>query len=106
MAIHGGFMKKTFLFIFALLICSIFGVQQNTSAQQKYALVIGNGTYTGISRLSNPVNDANDMEAALKGLGFSVDKILNATLDQMENSIMNLQHRLSTSKDSYGKLWV
>ena len=32
--------------------------------QQKYALVIGNGNYTGISRLNNPVNDANDMETA------------------------------------------
>ena len=31
------------------------------SAQQKYALVIGNGAYTNITRLNNPANDARDM---------------------------------------------
>ncbi|MDR1506662.1 MAG: caspase family protein, partial [Treponema sp.] len=33
-------------------------------ARQKYALVIGNGNYTGVSRLKNPENDAADMKAA------------------------------------------
>ena len=71
-------------------------------AQQKFALVIGNGNYTGISRLNNPVNDANDMEAALRELGFTVDKVLDGNLDQMENAVARLKDRLSVSKDSYG----
>jgi hypothetical protein len=61
--------------------------------QKKYALVIGNGTYTGsnMSKLANPVNDANDMAAALQEPGFTVDKLLDASLEQMESSIMQLK---------------
>jgi hypothetical protein len=33
---------------------------QQNSFPQKYALVIGNGNYTGITRLRNPENDAAD----------------------------------------------
>jgi uncharacterized caspase-like protein len=74
-------------------------------AQQKYALVIGNGNYTNITKLNNPVNDANDMEAALKSLGFTVDKLLNANLDQMERAIGQLKNRLGASKNTYGFLF-
>jgi len=87
---------------FVLLITLIFFLAAGVFAQQKYALVIGNGAYTGISRLNNPVNDANDVSAALQSLGFTVDKVLDANLDQMENSIMRLKNRLSASKNSYG----
>jgi uncharacterized caspase-like protein len=31
-------------------------------------LVIGNGNYTNTTKLNNPVNDANDMAAAMQGL--------------------------------------
>ena len=71
-------------------------------AQQKYALVIGNSNYTGISRLNNPVNDANDMEGALRDLGFTVEKVLNGTLEQMETAVLNLQRRLGGSRNTYG----
>jgi hypothetical protein len=71
-------------------------------AQQKYALVIGNGAYANITRLNNPVNDANDMTAALQSLGFQVDKVLNGSLDQMENAIVRLKNRLSTNTNAYG----
>jgi len=71
-------------------------------AQQKYALVIGNGNYANITKLNNPVNDANDMEVALKGLGFTVDKVLNGSLTQMESGIINLKKRLKGAKNSYG----
>jgi len=71
-------------------------------AQQKYALVIGNGNYTGLSKLANPVNDANDMTAALQSLGFTVDKVLDGNLDQIESAVIRLKNRLSVSKNSYG----
>ena len=89
-------MKKAAVFLLVLFMgVALF-------AQQKHALVIGNSTYTGISRLGNPVNDANDMEAALKGLGFTVEKVLNGNLDQMETAVMNLVERLKVSQNSYG----
>jgi len=100
-------MKKLFfILLLGAVVCALSFSQQNAgqnvSAPQKFALVIGNGNYTGISRLNNPVNDANDMETALKGLGFTVEKVLNGNLDQMENAASNLVRRLGASKYIYG----
>jgi hypothetical protein len=48
------------------------------------------------------VNDANDMAAVLKDLGFTVDKIIDGNLDQMENAILRLKNRLSVAEKTYG----
>ncbi|MCL2214108.1 MAG: SUMF1/EgtB/PvdO family nonheme iron enzyme [Treponema sp.] len=95
-------MNKTLLFVLILTIGYVLFAQQNVSAPQKYALVIGNSNYSGISTLTNPVNDANDMETALKDLGFTVDKVLNGNLEQIENAVLNLKRRLSGSRNTYG----
>ena len=96
-------MRKKYLFLFyAFLIAAVSFAQQNP---QKFALVIGNGAYTNITKLNNPVNDANDMTAALRTLGFSVDTVLNGNLEQMESAIMRLKKNLSTNKNSYGFLF-
>jgi hypothetical protein len=92
-------MKKLGLVLCILVFCSAVW------AQQKFALVIGNGNYTALSRLRNPVNDAEDMAAALTSLGFNVDKVLDGDLDRMENAVMRLKNRLSVSKNSYGFLF-
>ena len=47
-------------------------------ADGRVALVVGNGTYAHIERLPNPDNDARDMSAALRRLGFEVTTELNA----------------------------
>jgi len=88
----------------AVFIIMMFFLAMGVFSQQKFALVIGNGAYTGsgMSKLANPVNDANDVSAALQGLGFTVDKILDANLDQMESAIVRLKNRLSVSNSSYG----
>jgi hypothetical protein len=88
-------MKKFFVVLFFLTAAFAFG-------QQKFALVIGNSDYKGISTLKNAVNDANDMQTALQKLGFTVDKVLNGNLDQMETAVTNLRNRLLSSKNSYG----
>jgi formylglycine-generating enzyme required for sulfatase activity len=87
--------KTTLLLILLLSVSALF-------AQQKYALVIGNANYANISRLTNPVNDANDMETALRNLGFAVEKVLNGSRVDMENAITRFKNRLSTSRNSYG----
>jgi lysozyme family protein len=43
---------------------------------RRVALVIGNGQYAAVGALTNPVNDATGMGAALKRLGFSEVKII------------------------------
>jgi hypothetical protein len=89
-------MKRTLIFLFILSIGSVL------FAQQKIALVIGNSRYTSISVLNNPENDANDMEAALRSLGFTVIKVLNGSRAQMETAMVNFKQRLGASANTYG----
>ena len=96
MMIFGEYMKRIFFFLI-FFICIHF-----IWAQDKYALVIGNASYTSISKLDNPVNDANDISDALQRLGFNVEKLINAELEQIENAVLRLKNRLSISGNSYG----
>ena len=41
-------------------------------ADKRVALVIGNSAYEHTGKLANPKNDASDMAAVLKKLGFQV----------------------------------
>ena len=88
-------MKKLLTVLFILL-------ATNTFAQQKYALIIGNGNYTSFGRLPNALNDANDMKIALEGLGFTVDIVIDGSRGQMIEAISRFKNRLSVSKNSYG----
>jgi Caspase domain/Protein of unknown function (DUF1566) len=54
--------------------------------ESRIALVIGNGAYKS-SPLGNPVNDANDMAAALKNCNFRVMKSINASRREMRKAI-------------------
>ena len=50
------------------------------AAEQRVALVIGNGAYEKAQRLPNPKNDAQDVAAALERIGF--ETILGIDLDK------------------------
>ncbi len=54
-----------------VLILAVQGVT-TVAAQSRVALVIGNSAYRHAPELKNPANDAADMSAALKSLGFNV----------------------------------
>ena len=58
-------------------------------SQNRYALVIGNNNYqdSGISNLTNPVNDATDVAEALRELGYSVTLRTNAGLRDMLGAV-------------------
>lgn len=62
--------------------------------QARTALVIGNSAYQFTPTLKNPTNDASDMGASLKKLGFSVTTLLNASRKEMEEAIGDLGRRL------------
>ena len=94
-------MKKPLAFLFFLLPAILFA-QESNHEPPKYALVIGNGAYRNLGRLANPVNDANDMAAVLEYLGFTVDRVLNGSLEQMESAVTRLKDRLKESDDAYG----
>jgi hypothetical protein len=65
-----------------LLALSLPGIAP-AAPERRTALVIGNSSYNTGS-LRNPVNDADDMAAALKRLGFDVILKKNATQQDME----------------------
>jgi hypothetical protein len=47
------------------------------AAAERVALVIGNGAYTATTRLENPPNNASDMVATLRRVGFEVVEVLD-----------------------------
>lgn len=51
-----------------------------SGTERRLALVIGNKDYQNVSKLNNPLNDADEMAAALQQLGFEV--ILRKNLTQ------------------------
>jgi hypothetical protein len=57
---------------------------------RRAALVIGNGAYRSVPALPNPPNDAGDVAAALKRLGFEVTLIANASFDEMRRGLIAL----------------
>jgi Caspase domain len=56
-------------------------------ALNAHALIIGNGSYGGSSRLPNPLNDAKAMSGVLRGLGFTVTESLDADRSKLVTSL-------------------
>jgi tetratricopeptide (TPR) repeat protein len=63
-------------------------------AARRVALVIGNAAYAGPARLANPGNDADDVAAALRGLGFDVIQGRDLTLAGFAAVIAQFRERL------------
>jgi len=70
----------------ALLTCLLLAVAAPAGAERRIALVIGNGAYKA-APLKNPVNDARDMAASLKRLGFDVTLLTDAGQQQMDAAV-------------------
>jgi hypothetical protein len=87
---------------FCLGLLTALALPRTLGAQQKYAAVIGNGAYSLITKLSNPVNDATDIKTVLTDLGFQVDLVINGSRTQMESAVERLKNRLSIDRNSYG----
>jgi uncharacterized caspase-like protein len=61
----------------------------------RVALVIGNGHYPDASApLAQPINDARGLTAALRGKGFDVDVVEDATKDDMARAVSRLKARI------------
>ena len=85
-------MKK--LLTIALLFLSL-----SAFAQERIALVIGNGDYQ-INPLTNTLNDAQDMAKALEDLDFKVTLVQNANRRTMRDAIYDFNDKLN--KDTVG----
>ena len=69
-AMHG--MESVKSLVVASLALAVLGMPEVVLADGRVALVVGNSTYDHIGKLPNPENDAIDMAAALRRLGFEV----------------------------------
>jgi hypothetical protein len=64
---------------------------------KRYALVIGNASYQ-IGALRNPKNDATDMAATLKNLGFDVSLYVNLGQEEMIKRIREFGDKITANK--------
>lgn len=98
--------RLTFVSMLSVLMFSFFApsgvraqktrqlVQEESDNQEKRtALVIGNGSYAD-SPLKNPVNDATDIAATLKSLGFEVFSYTNLDQNAMKKAIRDFGAKL------------
>ena len=76
-----------------LLVAGIVAAPAIASAAGRVALVIGNSAYTETTTLGNPVNDATDIGAVLRRLGFDVISSLNASRESMLDALGDLEER-------------
>jgi uncharacterized caspase-like protein len=61
----------------------------------RLALIIGNGNYPDAAApLAQPINDARDLSSALRGDGFEVDVVEDATRDDMKRAVDRLKARI------------
>ena len=90
-------MKRFSVFILCMFIAVSTGLSISFAAQptneRRIALVIGNSAYKS-SPLRNPVNDAQDIAAALKKLGFDVMHSENADQITMKRAIRQFGRKL------------
>lgn len=68
----------------------------NSTPANRIALVVGNGAYTSAPPLKNPPNDARDMAATLRALGFDVTSGINANQRDMKRLIREFGQKLKT----------
>ena len=65
--------------------------------ERRVALVIGNAQYKKLRPLKNSVNDATDIDQALKQFGFQTTFLSDASLSQMRESTRRFAEQLSNA---------
>jgi formylglycine-generating enzyme required for sulfatase activity/uncharacterized caspase-like protein len=84
-------MPRTLPVLLALLgaLLGLAGLPDTAQAQKRVALVIGNATYEHTPQLTNPVNDAKDITAALKTLAFEVVEGLDLSKPAFDRKVLD-----------------
>ena len=86
-------MRPVRLFVTAVLAVALTASLSVTLAARQVALVVGNSSYAHIGRLPNPENDAVDLSAALRGLGFEVTTELDADRVELTEALRAFTRR-------------
>ena len=75
-------------------------IQEQTSRQERLALVVGNNDYEHIAELRTAVNDATDIAEALRRLDFRVATLLNASHAEFTEALQVLEQALEQASGS------
>jgi len=86
-------------FVLILIIPALF------AEGPRYALVIGNGNYADFGKLANPVNDATDIAASLRDIGFKVVLLTDVNRRQMNLALNEFHDSLAQEPTSAGFFW-
>jgi len=84
---------KTFAIV--VLAAALLLAAREAGAEDRVALVIGNGAYRAGAALANPAADARDVAAALRPLGFTVSLLTDAGLAQIEDALLAFRAALA-----------
>ena len=86
------------LSLWLMLLLTLASLASPAQAQDRVALVIGNGNYANAGTLANPVNDAQAVAGALRDVGFDV--ALGRDLDRstMERLLRDFLRKAGTAK--------
>ena len=77
----------------AMILCAA-----QARAQERVALVIGNGAYVHAAKLATPANDASDVAEALGKIGFDVTVATDLDRAGMEQRLQQLAGKLANAK--------
>ena len=75
------------------VIALVLAASASVALARQVALVVGNSTYAHIGRLPNPENDAVDLAAALRRLGFEVTTELDADRGELTEALRAFTRR-------------
>ncbi|MBO0741917.1 MAG: caspase family protein [Hyphomicrobiaceae bacterium] len=64
-------------------------------AESRVALVVGNSGYQNAPALANPINDARDMSAALRAVGFDVVEALDTGRSKLDGALRVFTDKLA-----------
>ncbi len=84
-----------------LLLLLLLLSQPLCATQSRHALVIGNAAYKNQSVLLNTLNDARDVAAQLKVLGFKVTKVENVGRRKLSRSVNDFVRQVKAAAALY-----
>jgi TPR repeat protein len=67
------------------------------TVQRRLALVIGNGSYHNLLRIPQSLNDADDMAAALRALGFTVTEYKDLQIEPLIRAVTSFRATIQPS---------
>ncbi len=82
-----------------IVLCALVLTAAPALAEERYALVIGNGAYENVDPLANPANDVRLVSAAFEAVGFKVTTLVNADMETMDEAT----NKFATDLDNAGK---